>query len=87
MSTPIALFASATVSSDADASGIVSALADIETSARLRAEHAALVASERAAEASGDEAALVVAMAATDAWAGRTEAERVRLYGRGGWWS
>ena len=87
MSTPIALFASAPVTPDADASGIVSALADIEASSRLRAEHAALVASERAAEASGDEGALVAAMTATDAWAGRTEAERVRLFGRGGWWS
>lgn len=82
-----ALFASATVTADADASGIVSALADIEASARLRAEHAALVAAERAAEASGDEAALVVAMATTDAWTARTEAERVRLFGRGEWWS
>lgn len=84
---PASLFASAHVSSDADVSGIASALADIEASSRLRSEHAARVAAERAAEASGDEAALVAAMAATDAWTARTAGERVRLFGRGGWWS
>lgn len=81
------LFASATVTADADVTGIASALADIEASSRLRSEHAALVASERAAEASGDEAAIMVAMRATDAWAARTAGERVRLFGRSGWWS
>jgi hypothetical protein len=63
------MFAAATVTSDADVSGIASALADISTGSRLMAEWAELQAAEIVAEESGD----------------RTEALRVRLYGRGGW--
>ena len=77
--------AAATVSEDADVSGIASALADISTSSRLMAEWAELQAAEIVAEESGDEAAIVRAMDASDAWRERTEAIRVRLYGRGGW--
>lgn len=80
-----AMFADATVTEDADASGIVGALSDIETSSRLMAEWSALQAAEIVAEASGDEAAIVRAMDTSDAWCDRTEALRVRLYGRGGW--
>jgi hypothetical protein len=46
---------------------------------------AELQAAEIVAEESGDEAAIVRAMDASDAWCERTEALRVRLYGRGGW--
>ena len=79
------MFAAATVTSDADVSGIASALADISTGSRLMAEWAELQAAEIVAEESGDEAAIVRAMDASDAWCERTEALRVRLYGRGGW--
>jgi hypothetical protein len=79
------MFAAATVTSDADVSGIASALADISTGSRLMAEWAELQAAEIVAEESGDEATIMRAMDASDAWCERTEALRVRLYGRGGW--
>lgn len=79
------MFAAATVTSDADVSGIASAIADISTGSRLMAEWAELQVAEIVAEESGDEAAIVRAMDASDAWCERTEALRVRLYGRGGW--
>ena len=80
-----AMFAAAAVTEDADVSGIASALADISTSSRLMAEWAELQAAEIVAEERGDEAAVMRAMDASDAWRERTEALRVRLYGRGGW--
>jgi hypothetical protein len=49
------------------------------------AEWAELQAAEIVAEESGDEATIMRAMDASDAWCERTEALRVRLYGRGGW--
>lgn len=75
----------AILDSDADLSGIASALRDMKRSAELVAERAALTAAERAAENHGDEAAVCAAMSATDEWMERTANERVRLFGRGGW--
>lgn len=85
MSTLLATFAAATVTSDADVSAVCGALADIATAARLKAAHAALVAEELRAEESGDEAAWLRAMNARDAWEAETYPTRARLWGRGGW--
>lgn len=74
MSTLLATFAAATVTSDADVSAVCGALADIATAARLKAAHAALVAEELRAEESGDEAAWLRAMNARDAWEAETSA-------------
>lgn len=82
----VAAFAAATVSADADVTGVVGELAKMRRAEELRAEFAALSAAERAAEDSGDKSAWYDAMCARDAWEERTESERITLFGRSGWW-
>lgn len=86
MNALFATFAAATVSADADVSGIAHELCAIARSAELKTEYAALVAAEIAAEDAGG-AAWVAAYAAKDAWLARTECERVSMFGRSGFWS